>query len=305
MSRDPGLERAAAYMAHHSRSFRLASLVLPPDDRKRVERVYAWCRFTDNIADAAPAGASPREIGATLDEWLRRSEAAYRGEPSGIDLVDAVMRDMRAAEAPFALARTLIAGVRSDLDFRPFPTMLELRDYTFSVASVVGLWLCHLFGVRESWMLGRAVALGHAMQLSNILRDVGEDLRDGRVYLPLDALDAHGLTTEDLRAFGAGMPVNDRYRALIEALMQRASEDYALARGAIPHLPRPFARSVAVAAAVYEGLHDAVRASGYDNFRHRARIGLGGKLVLGAGALCLLGGRKRSPVSPHRTFLRA
>ena len=289
MSRAPAIANAAAYMAHHSRSFRMASLVLPGADRERIERVYAWCRFTDNIADVLPPGTSPAQAGAVLDEWIGRSEAAYHGTPSGIEVLDRVMTEMRAAEAPFALARTLAAGVRSDLAFEPFPSLLELRDYTFSVASVVGLWLCHLFGVRESWMLNRAVALGHAMQLSNILRDVGEDLHDGRVYLPLDHLASHGLSVADLRAMAAGRPVDERYASLVEALLQRASDDYALAREAIPHLPRPFARSVAIAAAVYEGLHDAIRANGYDNIHRRARVGLGGKLVLGGKALSVLG----------------
>jgi phytoene synthase len=288
MNRDPGIARAAAYMAHHSRSFRLASLVLPPRDRERIERVYAWCRFTDNIVDAALPGSTPAEIAGALDEWMRRSEAAYHGAPSGVPGVDLVMREMHDAGAPFAFARTLIAGVRSDLSFRPFPTTIELRDYTFSVASVVGLWLCHLFGARESWILSRATALGHAMQLSNILRDVGEDLRDGRVYLPLDALAAHGLSIDDLRAFESGCAVTPAYRDLIESMIQGAADDYALAREAIPHLPRPFARSVAFAAAVYEGLHDAVRANGYDNFSRRARVTLPRKLVLGGKALSVL-----------------
>ena len=281
MSAEPGIDRAAAYMAHHSRSFRLASLVLPQADRERIERVYAWCRFTDNVADVLPPGSTRGIARAALDEWMRRSEAAYRGEPSGIAVLDRVMTEMRDAQAPFALARTLAAGVRADLDFRLFPTMVELRDYTFSVASVVGLWLCHLFGVREPWMFSRAAALGHAMQLSNILRDVGEDLRDGRVYLPMSHLDEAGLSVDDLRAHANGHPIDDRYRSMIERLMRQAEDDYALAREAIPGLPRPFGRSVAVATAVYEGLHDAIRANGYDNFRLRARVPLGAKLVLG------------------------
>ena len=295
MNVDPGIERAAAYMAHHSRSFRLASLVLPGPDRERIERVYAWCRFTDNLADAPPPGTSRRDADQALREWLDLSQRAYLGEPTRIAVLDAVMREMRDAGAPFALARTLVEGVRSDLSFRPFPSIVELRNYTFSVASVVGLWLCHLFGVREPWMLSRASALGHAMQLSNILRDVGEDLRDGRVYLPLDQLASQGLTARDLADYSAGRrPIDDPYRSVIESLMQRASDDYALTREAISHLPRPFGRSVAVAASVYEGLHDAIRANGYDNFRYRARVGLGSKLALGSRAMLTL--RRPKPV---------
>ena len=289
MSRDPGIERAAAYMAHHSRSFRLASLVLPARDRERIERVYAWCRFTDNIADELPAGTTPAQADQALRDWLYLSESAYLGTPSGILVLDRVMREMREAQAPFALARTLVNGVRSDLRFRPFPTMMELRDYTFSVASVVGLWLCHLFGVREPWMLSRAGALGHAMQLTNIVRDVGADLADGRVYIPLDHLAGHGLALDTLHEYRSGRrPIDARWRDLQETLMQRASEDYALAREAIPGLPRGFGRSVALAAAVYEGIQDAVRANGYDNLTRRARVGTARKVILGARAVAAL-----------------
>ncbi|HET9454067.1 MAG TPA: phytoene/squalene synthase family protein [Gemmatimonadaceae bacterium] len=292
---DPGIERAAAYMAHHSRSFRLASLVLPAPDRERIERVYAWCRFTDNLADAPPSGTSRGDADQALREWLELSQRAYWGEFTNIVVLGTVMREMRDAGAPFALARTLVEGVRSDLTFRPFPSIVELRDYTFSVASVVGLWLCHLFGVREPWMLSRASALGHAMQLSNILRDVGEDLADGRVYLPLDHLATRGLSARDLADYASGRrPIDDPYRSVIESLMQRASDDYALTREAISHLPRPFGRAVAVAASVYEGLHDAIRANGYDNFRYRARVGLGRKLVVGSRAVLTL--RRPKPV---------
>lgn len=289
MSVDPGIERAAAYMAHHSRSFRLASLVLPGPDRERIERVYAWCRFTDNLADAPPTGISTKDADQALREWLDLSHHAYMGETTKIVVLDTVMREMRDAGAPFALARTLVEGVRSDLAFRPFPSIMELRDYTFSVASVVGLWLCHLFGVREPWMLSRASALGHAMQLSNILRDVGEDLADGRVYLPLDHLASNGLSVQDLADYSSGRrPIDDAYRSVIESLMQRASEDYALTREAINHLPRPFGRSVAVAASVYEGLHDAIRANDYDNMSRRARVGLVRKMALGSRAVLTL-----------------
>lgn len=289
MSDAPGIEHAARYMAYHSRSFRLASLVLPRADRERVERVYAWCRFTDNLCDDPPAGATPAERRQALDEWLAWSGAAYDGQRSGIVVLDTVMREMRESGAPFALARTLVRGVQSDLDFRPFPTMLELRDYTFSVASVVGLWLCHLFGVREPWMLSRATALGHAMQLSNILRDVGEDLGAGRTYLPLDALAHHGLDPASLREYRDGRrAVDQAWVALMESLMARASADYALAREAIPHLPRPFARSVALASAVYEGIHDAIRSNGHDNFRRRARVTLSRRLYLGVRSVATL-----------------
>ena len=164
--------------------------------------------------------------------------------------------------------------------------MAALRSYTHDVASVVGLWLCALHGVSDAWMLDRAAALGHAMQLTNILRDVGADLRDGRIYLPLDLMQAHRVTPFDLRVMRFGRrPIGIEYRELVEDLMQRAEADYRFAADAIPHLPPDFARSVAIASAIYEGIHDEIRANAYDNFALRARVSLVRKLDLAARAL--------------------
>lgn len=300
----PTVRGAGAYMAHHSRSFRLATLVLPRRDRGRIERVYAWCRHVDNIVDVGARGDAQSGRGGwtatagrerhtvidvaerTLDDWLARSRDAYDGMPVGDQLLDRVMGDMRACGAPFGLAEALIEGVRSDLRFSPFTSMRELREYTFSVASVVGLWLAALHGVRDRWMTHRAAALGHAMQLTNILRDVGEDLDDGRIYVPTDMLERHGLSAADLVLMRVGLqPIGAAYRALMEELMAQADTDYALAAEAIPFLPQPFGRSVAVAAAVYSDIHSAIRQNGYDNFTRRARTTLPRKLVLAAGAI--------------------
>lgn len=287
MTTPPTIERAGDFMARHSRSFRLASLVLPPDDRARIERVYAWCRCTDNIADVPPQNVDDpvRFADRALDDWLLLSRRAYSGIGTGLPLLDRVMTEMRVSGASFDYAGALVEGVRSDLRFKPFRDMTALREYTFSVASVVGLWLCALNDVRDPWMLQRAAALGHAMQLTNILRDVGEDLDAGRLYLPLDALAAHDLTRFDLERMRAGAPVDERYRALMEHLMAAAESDYMLAREAIPLLPKAFGRSVALAAAVYAGIHDALRANGYDNFSRRAMTSPLRKIALGTQAL--------------------
>lgn len=279
---------AGAYMQHHSRSFRFATILLPRRDRGRLERVYAWCRHTDDIVDRAPGGRIAGAAAAhdALDRWLAASRQAYDGHPSGVPLLDQVMSEMREAATSFHYAEAVVAGVRSDLAFTPPKTLSELRTYTHNVASVIGLWLCGLFGVRDSWMLARAAELGHAMQLTNILRDVGEDLDDGRIYLPADALQASGVTPDDLTAMRRGtQPVDARYRGLMEFLMAQADSSYRLAGEAIPLLPRAFGRSVAMAAATYAGIHDEIRANDYDNFTRRARTRLTRKITLAGQAL--------------------
>ena len=284
----PDLTAAGAYMAHHSRSFRFAAMTLPAASRGRIERVYAWCRHTDNIVDvpSAAPNVSADEIDRELDAWLASSRAAFNGEATGDRLTDAVMADLRESGGSFEFPEALVRGVRSDLRFAFFETTDSLRAYTYDVAAVVGLWLSSLFGVRDPAMLERAAALGHAMQLTNILRDVGEDLACGRIYLPLDRLRAHGVTLFDLYAMrGRRWPITAAYHDVIEDLISRAEADYALAWEAIPELPGEFGRCVAVAASIYAGIHDEIRANGYDNFNRRARTSFPKKLKLASRGL--------------------
>jgi phytoene synthase len=124
----------------------------------------------------------------------------------------------------------------------------------------------------------------------NIVRDVGEDWDHGRLYIPQALLERHGLSASDIGALRQGLrPLDDNYRNLLEELMSVATREYVAAREAIPHLPAGFRRAVAVAAAVYEGIHDAVRRNGYDNLRRRALTTTARKVVRAAGALWSLG----------------
>jgi phytoene synthase len=275
-------------MARHSRSFRFAAGLLRGAQRERIARVYAWCRFTDDLADRAAGNV--RDAEARLDAWIDCARMAYGGQRSGIDLVDRVMGEMAERGIPFVYASELALGVRSDLRFVQYRDLDALRIYTYRVAAVVGLWLTELHGVRDPWMLERAAALGHAMQLTNILRDVGEDWDQGRVYIPHVSLSARGLTVSDIGAMRRGAKmVDDAYRGLMEELMAIAVRDYQHAREAIPYLPAEFRRSVAVAAAVYEGIHAAIRRNGYDNLRRRAVTSTGNKVALAASALWSIG----------------
>jgi phytoene synthase len=278
-----GLADPAAYLSQHSRSFRFASSMMARPHRARVARIYAWCRYTDNLVD----GDVTTELAERrLDSWLERSLIAYEGRDCGIELVNRVMGEMSEREIPFAYAHDLVRAMRADLHFTPYPDVAALRVYTYRAAGVVGRWLTELHGVRDPWMLDRATALGQAMQLTNILRDVGEDLERGRMYLPVTALDGYGLTSRDLDAMRRGdRKVDAPYRALIEELIAVAEADYDRSDAAIPRLPIEFRRAAAVASAVYRGIHDAIRRNGYDNLRLRAYTSRSEKVILAASAL--------------------
>ncbi|HEX6050048.1 MAG TPA: phytoene/squalene synthase family protein, partial [Gemmatimonadaceae bacterium] len=281
-----GLADPARYLAAHSRSFRFAATLMAAADRARVARVYAWCRYVDNLVDA---GVSAELAERRLDTWLACSRAAYDGRDCGVELVNRVMGEMAEREIPFAYAHDLVRAMRSDLYFSPYPDLDALRVYTYRAAGVVGRWLTELHGVHDAWMLDRATALGRAMQLTNILRDVGEDLERGRMYLPTRELARRGLAAGDIDAVRCGTrEIDAAYRDLTESLIEVADEDYRFADEGLPHLPRAFRRAASVASAVYRGIHAAIRRNGYDNVRRRAYTTQREKLALAAGALFAL-----------------
>ena len=278
----PQPDEWANYLGKHGRSFRFATTFMPPADRDQVAAVYAWCRYTDDLVDHGDAEGTD----VRLDDWLAASRAAHEGTQTGIPLLDDVMRRTREAGVPFTYPAELIAGMRMDLRHRPYANLAELDLYTWRAAGTVGLWMAELYGVRAQWATKRAAALGQAMQLTNILRDVGEDLARGRLYLPLDRLAAHGLSAGQLMlARATGERLGDGWPALLEELMALAERDYERAAEAFPELPPAFRRAATVASAVYAGIHDAIRRIDYDTLNRRAMTTKRDKVMLSARAL--------------------
>lgn len=284
-----------SFLARNSVSFRFASRLLPASEFATIVRVYAFCRLTDNIVDDPVLGSlvdrgvtwpGPAE---TLSRWLELARASYGGLSSGLAVVDDAMRDMTAAEVPFEYVQDLVQAMRMDIDGSRYETLADLREYTHGAAGVVGLWLARLGGVRDPRALANAEQMGHAMQLSNIIRDVGEDLLHGRCYLPDAVLRAHGVSVADINEMLAGeRDISEAYRRMLEEMMGTADSCYREAFEWIPALPASLQRCVAVAARVYGGIHQAVRANGYDNLRHRARTSFAFKVRLAIGALAAL-----------------
>jgi hypothetical protein len=175
----PSHDNVVEYLADNSKSFRFASRFFPQRDLMSVARVYAFCRITDALTDQT----NPSKAGALLAEWMELARLSYDGMPTGLPVIDQVMQEARSKDIPFDYAAELAEGMRMDLRGEQYATVSDLRVYTYRVASVVGLWLTELSGVHDQHTLRHAAALGHAMQMTNILRDVGEDARNGRVYL--------------------------------------------------------------------------------------------------------------------------
>ena len=278
-----GPEAWPAFFGRHSKSFRFASRLFPADRRAEIEGVYAFCRFTDDLVDEAEVPVD--EARARLEAWRTLARAAWEGHDTGVPLLRHAMGRMREADVPFTYADELITGVGMDLEPVYYERLKDLELYTYRVASVVGGWITELFGLRDEALLSRAFALGHAMQLTNILRDVGEDWRNGRLYLPRGLMRDHHLDPTSIEALVRTGRVQPAWVEFVESLMSVADRHYELAFEAIPELPKFYARPVAVAARVYQGIHDEIRRNGYDNGTLRAHTSLPRKLIVGVGAL--------------------
>lgn len=286
----PSIADPEAILGRHGRSFHFASRLLAPDIRDPVTRVYAFCRALDDAVDLAPEAQS---AGAALDRLLGEAryayeavEATHRPTSKPVGTIARAMLEMRSAGIPFDLVEDLGEGIRMDLTPRRFPDFESLGTYTHRVAGVVGLWVAGLAGCRDPWALRLADELGRAMQLTNIARDVGEDLSMGRLYLPLDLLDRHRLREEALMEIRGGSdPIPAEFAAALEEVMGRADAGYGAAIHAVPYLPDGYRRAVAVAARVYQGIHAEIRRNGFDTLRRRARTGFTRKVVLGVSSL--------------------
>lgn len=257
---------------HHARTFYFASACLPRPTRAHAYAVYGFCRWADNGVDDAKDRA---EAAVRLGHAREMLDLAYsQGEaPPGLM---AFRRTVRLRSIPRDLFDALLDGMEMDLDVTRYADFAALDRYCYRVAGVVGLMMTHIFGYRSDRCLPNALALGTAMQLTNILRDVAEDLAMGRVYLPQDELARFGLTEADLLAG----TVDGRFRDFIRFQIDRARAYYTEAEAGIPWLIGDSSRlTVRVMGRVYAGILGAIERQGLDVFRCRARVSTPRKLA--------------------------
>ncbi len=246
-------------------SFHYAFYLLPRPERDALCAVYAFCRAADDIADAAGVTAP----GERLDAWRREVDRAYGGRP-----VHTIGRALCWAIDSFALPREpfddLIDGVQGDLTTSRYQTAADLERYCYRVASTVGLLCVRIFGAAKGVADRYAVDLGKAFQLTNILRDLGEDAARGRIYLPMEDLERVGCREEVLLAREQTPAV----RRLIDLEVARARWWYAQAEVALSE-DAVLARRLAPAGAmhrIYESLLDRVAAAGTRVLAERIRV---------------------------------
>jgi phytoene synthase len=263
--------RCDAITREHSRTFTLASSLLPPTKRQAVRALYAFCRISDDLVDEGD-GTETEERLERLEAWQRRTLADVppANEPVAIAWADARSR----FGIPRGYAEQLICGVARDLCQSRYPSFDELAAYAYGVASTVGLMAMHVVGFSSDEAIPYAVKLGVALQLTNILRDVGQDWQAGRVYLPQDELAAFHLTEADIEAG----QVDGRWRQFMRFQIERTRRLYDEAAPGIALLNADGRFAIAAAAGLYRAILDDIEARDYDVFSRRAHIGAVGKL---------------------------
>nr|WP_219927172.1 phytoene/squalene synthase family protein [Prauserella shujinwangii] len=257
--------------ARHGRTYYLATRLLPAHARPAVHALYGFARLVDEAVDNPPRGSDPE---AELARYARLLGAVFAGHDPGDPVFRALGDTVRRYDLPRPLFDAFLRSMRMDLRVREYATFADLREYTHGSACVIGLQLLPVLGtvVPPDEAAPYAAALGEAFQLTNFLRDVGEDLDRGRVYLPARELAAYGVDRDLLRHARRAGRNDPRIRAAIAALVAHTRAVYRRARPGIPLL-RPESRPcVAIAAALYEGILDEIVAVDYDVLRGRVVV---------------------------------
>jgi len=245
-------------------SFYYSFLFLPAERRRAITALYAFCREVDDVADEV----SDTGLARTKLAWWRTEVAnLFAGHPQ-----HPVTRALAPFVGPYRLEAArfneIIDGMEMDLVYHRYPDFESLKLYCHRVAGVVGQLSASIFGYGNPSTLEYAEALGIAFQLTNIIRDVGEDARRGRVYLPGDELARHGLATEDILERRGG----ERFRELMEFQAQRAQTYYDIAYSRLAPEDRASQRAGLIMAAIYRTLLEEIRRDGFHVLERRVAL---------------------------------
>jgi phytoene synthase len=271
--------------AEWAKTFYLGTLLMPPAKRRAIWAIYVWCRRTDELMDSPEAQDRPvEELAARLDAWEVRTREMFDGRVR--DGLDRVMVDtLGRYPQPLQPYLDMIEGMRMDLTTTRYASFEELRLYCYRVAGTVGLMTQEVMGLDPAYTSSpwseppdtseAAVALGIANQLTNILRDVGEDRGRGRIYLPLDEIERFGYSEAELLAG----TLNDNWRALMRFQLERARHWFARSEAGVRWLAPDARWPVWASLRLYRGILDVIEKHDYDVFNKRAYVPKAGKLL--------------------------
>ena len=250
----------------HAKSFHFASRYLNEEERKSIAALYAFCRLTDDFADETDLTKEEIEIELdTLDDII---DSMAEGVVFDHPLLRAFGDTMVKYNIPTRYLHELVEGVRMDLNIVDVKTVEELNKYCYHVASTVGILMCHIWGATDEFTLEKASDLGRALQITNILRDIAEDYKNGRIYIPHEIRDKFHVSRDDFE----NKTVNSNFRLMIRHEIHRARSIYSLAEVGYSGLPPAAAFTVRVAGRVYSEIMREIEKMDYKIWSKRAVV---------------------------------
>jgi 15-cis-phytoene synthase len=258
------LNRSAEITQKSQSNLAFALATLPPQRRQDMIHFYAFCRMVDDIADAADSPVETKR--STLAQW--RHAALNHGQ----SVADEIMQETVKLPARYHFSPQLLAeivdGVSMDLDRQRYDTFTQLQTYCYKVASVVGLVSMHIFGAQQPATAQYAINLGYALQLTNIIRDVGEDARIGRIYLPQDELQRFNIAEADILAGKKSAQFN----TMMDYQHARAEAYYQAASAALPRADHQAMIAARMMGELYHRILQKLKAEQYPVFEKRTKL---------------------------------
>ncbi len=264
-------QQTAVITAEHSKSFHFASTLLPEEKRSAVRALYAFCRTVDDIVDEVEF---KKDRDFELDYWRNVVQTASSStlrpaQDAADDLVASAWADtLTRYHIPRHYALQLIDGVARDLSQSRYQTFDDLATYCYGVASTVGLMSMYIVGFKSHKAVPYAIKLGVALQMTNILRDVGEDYRNGRLYLPREELTFYGIREQDI----AEGRITDNWRQFMKFQIERTRQLYEESWAGVRMLEREGQLAIGAASVFYQGILDDIEKHNYDVFTRRASL---------------------------------
>ncbi|GAB3453564.1 phytoene/squalene synthase family protein [Kineococcus endophyticus] len=276
---DPDLREAfeACRLLHaeHGKTYYLATLLLPPAKRPYVWALYGFARYADEFVDSL-TDPDPDALVRWSDEFLASLDVQDAAEPVG----RAMAATMRRWDLPREHVEAFLESMRMDITTTGYATYEDLRHYVYGSAAVIGLEMLPILEPLTPDAVPRARALGEAFQLTNFVRDVGEDLDRGRVYVPEEDLARFGLTREDLFAARAAGTTPQAVRDVLAFEAERTRELYAYAEPGLDMVHPTSRDCLRTAYLLYGGILGEVEAAGFDVLSRRVKVGMGRRLAV-------------------------
>jgi phytoene synthase len=262
---------------HYGKTYYFSTCFFPARLRPAVHALYAWVRYPDEWVDN-PQGLSLDEQREKLRQWRdATADAVKTGGASDHPVLAAWADAARRYAVPVEYMCDFMGAMEMDLTLSRYPTFEDLKAYTWGSASVVGLMMCHILGATDPAAIPHAADLGLAMQMTNFLRDVGEDWRvRGRIYLPLEDMERFGVSEDDI----AEGRITEQFCSLVRFEAVRTREIYANADAGMHYIPAEARLPVRLARVLYSRILDKIEQNGCDVFSRRARVPTWEKLAV-------------------------